>query len=414
MSTSVTPAISTYQPTPVQSPPAAATSPAEAASTEPPAHGARIRGLDGLRTLALATVVCLHLNWNEWLGGGCAAVTIFFVLSGYLITSGLLKEHVKTSRINIRAFYSRRFWRLGPALIMVVTLGAVASLTLSGRPEFPRIAHPDHYLVTGLLSLTQSLNFAAINGHIVSYELMPTWSLGVEEQFYIFWVMTLFVTLLIGSRRIAAWIAVTGAVLSFGWSWFLVFDDATHDRVAYAPDTQFGGLLVGACLAFALMNPRIRQLISGFWTRQILGWASALIVGMFLLNRPFNLPLYTWGQIVVSCAAAVCVALLVTADPMRRGVGDRALSTSILVWIGERSYGIYLIHVMVMQWLGGPDGLVRGLCVIGISVTLAALSYRYVEKPLMVRAAKRRRLRDQPVTEQPAAGTQSEPQLTQS
>lgn len=372
------------------------------ATQKAPGKPPRVSAIDGLRTVAIAAVIFLHLSWNAWLGGGQAGVTIFFVISGYLITSGLLKEHVKTGRISLKAFYTRRFWRLGPALLMVVLLGLLGAVFLSWAPDFPVVAHPDHYLQTALLTLTQTLNFAAIGGHTVSYELMPTWSLAVEEQFYLLWAATLFVTLLLGSRRLAAGIAISGAVLSFGWSWFLVFDGATRDRVAYAPDTQFGGLMLGAVLAFALSNDRFRTMVSGFWTRQVVGWLSAIVIAMFILNRPIDFPLYTWGQIVLALATAACITLLVTTDPARPGLGNRALSVKALVWIGERSYFIYLVHVMVMQWLGGPGGFWRGVAVIAVSIGLAALSYRYVEQPLIQRARARSAAKNQSTAMEPA------------
>lgn len=354
--------------------------------------GGRLRSLDGLRALAIAAVVCLHLNWGSFLGGGQAGVTVFFVVSGYLITAGLIREKQRTGSVSLSGFYERRFYRLAPALALVLALGLVASLILTSL-SVGLAAKPLDYLHTSALVLSQSLNIAVAGGHTVSYELMPTWSLAVEEQFYLVWAAVLVFALRRGALRVASAIAASALIASFAWSWWLADAGATKARVAYAPDTQMGALFVGAAVALLLSYPAASRFIALTRFRIVAGWAAGLGVLACLINHPFDLPLYRWGQVVLALATAVCVALLVTAGPHRESIGQRLLSIKPIVWIGTVSYGIYLFHVMIMQWLGGPGSLERGLLVVGLTALCAGLCYRYLEVPAMAWGTRRRKQR---------------------
>ncbi len=196
--------------------------------------------LDGLRALAIAAVVAQHAG----IPGvkGYHGVTLFFVISGYLITRLLLQEHYRTGRLRLGAFYRRRFARLAPALIVAV-LVTWLWLLLTAKPLASYWAG-----IVGSLSYTTALIQAIFGNGAVSNYYQWSWSLGVEELFYLIWPVTLLV--MVRWRRFA-W-AVVALVTSIAGIWLLrivlVVTGASHDRYFFSPDTNADALLLGTLL----------------------------------------------------------------------------------------------------------------------------------------------------------------------
>jgi peptidoglycan/LPS O-acetylase OafA/YrhL len=347
-------------------------------------------GLDGVRALAVTAVLVYHLG-ARWLPGGFLGVDVFFVLSGFLITSLLATEWDARGRIDIGGFYLRRARRLLPALF--VMLGTVVLVTSAVAPdELPRLRGD-----VGA-ALAYSTNWTQIAWHRSYFEalgrpslLQHLWSLAVEEQFYLLWPVLLLLCLRFGGRRRALWVTGAGIITStaaMAW-WFQPYQDP--GPVYYGSHTHAGGLLVGAALALVVTaraapraQARARIADSSGWLLDALALAGALVVGYFFVRFGyFSAQLYRGGFLVVAVGAA---AVVLAAG--RPGTAtSRLLGVAPLRWIGVRSYAIYLWHWPVFM-LSRPqldypsNGLPLLVLRVGLTLVLADLSYRFVERPM--------------------------------
>jgi peptidoglycan/LPS O-acetylase OafA/YrhL len=365
-------------------------------------------GLDGLRALAIAAVLVYHLD-PAWLPGGFLGVDVFFVVSGFLITTLLQREALAHGGIRFRRFWNRRARRLLPALVVCVVVSTVAG----------RVAHHDLVVHIGrqvLGALTFSTNWVEIGAGSSYFDqtspqlFMNFWSLAVEEQFYLVWplvVATLLTTALLLHRRrraVALGLALGAAALStalMAWR-FVPGDDAT--RVYYGTDTHLMGLMLGAALAFAWSSP--------WWTRSAPVWlavrrpvlaASLAFLAALLWVLSEDSPLTYRGGLVLACVATVVlVAALLPVGPQSGDdphtspfVDSRwrsLLCAEPMTWVGRRSYGIYLWHWPVIVIIGqdmrtAPGSfqhVVSAIWCVLVTVALADLSYKFVEAPVRV------------------------------
>jgi peptidoglycan/LPS O-acetylase OafA/YrhL len=298
-------------------------------------------------------VVATHFDRGQVTEAGIMGVTVFFTLSGFLITTVLLVEHERTGRISRLGFYRRRALRLFPAL--AVMLFVVCLLTLAGFPTD----------VTGGM-------VAAVVGYVSNWYLMATadggvhwgalghtWSLAIEEQFYIVWPFVVMLALRRG-RRVVLSVAMVGAASSMTWA-------LVSGRSTLASDVSAYGLLAGCALA-AWMHGRTA--VRPPW------WLAVVALLPLLALAPSDARTVAY----VSVPLLTCVALWVAVQ------GDGGwLSVRPLVWVGKRSYGLYLWHVPVAYLCGrvaGPWLRVSGVGIL-VSVGLTVLSWRYVETPFL-------------------------------
>jgi peptidoglycan/LPS O-acetylase OafA/YrhL len=361
----------------------------------------RVRGLDGLRALFILLVVLFHLRL---LGGGWIGVSLFFVLSGYLITRVLLRDAARTSGAGalFARFYARRSLRIFPIYYAWLALLA-AGLALSGYwQEFaPYLAGAASYTSNVFIALRPA-NFVALPTEWLNY----LWSLAVEEQFYLVWPLLI---ALVPQRRLGAMlllVALAGllsrALIMQWWtaSWLPPEQRAHSAAVAlyYLTVCHLDTFAIGAALNLVRWAPRLRTVLALL--------ALTLVLGL-LANRGSGVPWkaltlgypplleqhgeYLWGHLLLGIDGAALIAC--ARSP---GLLQRLMSLRWLEWVGERSYGAYLYHVPVigLTWpliaaVGQrvhSDKLGALLClplVLAILFAVCALSYRFIEMPAL-------------------------------
>ena len=373
-----------------------AAEPSAAVTRQPPTIGTQLPyrpGLDGLRALAVTGVVLYHAGVS-WMPGGFLGVDVFFVLSGYLITSLLLAERRRKGRVGFKAFWLRRARRLLPAVLLVVFVCLLAASTIA-RDDLARTRGD---AIASLVYLTNWHLIEASHSYFNAFGrpslLQHLWSLAVEEQFYLFWPLVLMGSLKLLGRRYTIVLTVLLALASTALMWGLYNPDRDPSRVYYGTDTRAATLLVGALLAFAWplggfgdeVSHRAARVLDGVGCVALLA-----VIALFVRTQDYDPWLYHGGFLLVALCTAVLVAVVVHPAASL----GRALGSAPLRWIGMRSYGIYLWHWPVMMLSRpGIDVPWRGtfviLAQIAVTVGLAALSYRYVEMPVRSGSAQRR------------------------
>jgi peptidoglycan/LPS O-acetylase OafA/YrhL len=362
-------------------------------------------GLDGLRALAVTAVLLYHAGLR-WIPGGFLGVEVFFVISGYLITSLLLAEWRQRGSIDLKTFWLRRARRLLPALyvLLVVTLtfavvflpGEVARLRGDVLAAFGYVTN--WYLIFQHQSYFEAVGRPSLLQHL--------WSLAVEEQFYLLWPLVLAVGLGVGATlwryRGMMYLALGVATASAALMALLYRPDVDPSRVYYGTDARATGLLCGAALAFVWVPERfgdkgsLSRILSSTRYRLRRGWIAPALLDVaciatlgalvfFCLSlgefQPF---LYRGG--LASVALTTTALIAVVAHPRARGA-SWMLGSAPLRWVGKRSYGIYLWHWPVFMVtrpnLDVPfEGLPLVALRIAVTVLLADLSYRFVETPI--------------------------------
>lgn len=326
--------------------------------------------LDGVRAVAVLTVVGFHAR-PQWFPGGYVGVDIFFVMSGFLITKILLAERTAKGHVSIRSFYMRRALRLLPALLLMCT-GVILAFLL-----MPGVTHRSATLLGALTALTYTSSIVLAAGASDLGWMVHTWSLSVEEYFYFVWPFLLIAGVARGVRRwVTLVVGLTGAAIAyrllapsvFGWS---------IQRAAYAPDTRAEQLFIGCLLAVLLPVARRKLPI---WVVLLAGLSLAAMV--LLPAEITNEPYLYGGSSLVAIMAAVLIAGLAQqpAGPLAR-----LLALKPLVWVGQRSYGIYLWNLPIIAVIAATslnDGL-QLVVKVGLTFLIPALSYRWVERPFL-------------------------------
>jgi peptidoglycan/LPS O-acetylase OafA/YrhL len=332
------------------------------------ARRAYVPELDGVRALAVMMVLLHHIS-VPYLLGGFIGVSVFFVLSGYLISSLLLGEIARTGGVNLAAFFRRRATRLYPALVVAVGLAIVVALVDHNEVGDTIVGAP--------LALGYATNLAGWRGWAFAGFLSHTWSLAVEAQFYLLWPLVL---VWLGRRhRVAAGcLALAAAFMALS---LLNTEASLTGDTYYFPPFSAVPLLLGAWLAAARRQGALegrRTLIS------VLTWAGlAASAAVALTARaPHAHSMLDVGYPIVFLASTALVAGLV-----RGGVPllSWLFALPFAVWIGQRSYGIYLYHYAYTIALIDHPTAVRLPVVLVLTFATAEASWRLLEQPLLRR-----------------------------
>jgi peptidoglycan/LPS O-acetylase OafA/YrhL len=334
----------------------------------------RIRTLDGWRGIAILLVIAEHAGWERfehhlWTGLGSLGVDIFFVLSGFIITTRLLEEKETTSTISLSSFYLRRAFRILPVVGSYLLVLCLLAIHFNLDLRFSQ--------VIASLFFFRNYQYAAHPDGIYTAQF---WSLSIEEHFYLFWPLLL----LRFGKRSGLWIAGIGAFLCGMWRLY----DITHpDSIVgrWLPGAQTGlrtlrtdarldGLLLGCALAILLTRPRVRSWISRNFPKETPLFVAAVLV----VNE----------QRVNACAALtdyLLITLMIASTlVVEEGLAHKWLNSRLLVAIGTISYSLYVWQQIFLLHPknSNPLGMIATLPFNVIGAFLAAaLSYRYIEQP---------------------------------
>lgn len=333
-------------------------------------------------------MVVYHLD-ESLLPGGFVGVDLFFVLSGYLITTLLLGEHARSGgRLDLRGFWGRRIRRLWPVAWLVLCGVAVAGLAGVWSAERERsLGVETAAALANVYNWWQVANGGYVQQFVSPSPLRHFWSLAIEEQFYLVWPLVLIGLLALVRRwgRGAMW---AGLGVLAGAS--IVSAAVSSPEQAYLGTlSRAVALVAGAALAWWFRDTPMRAPVSVGWRRFRLAWGlagTAVVVAVMLRATPETPVLHRGGFTVVALACAGIIALALGPGPVRRVLGAGAL-----VWVGRRSYAIYLVHWPLIVALGPEMGfLAKALVVIPSSVLLADLLLRLVEGPVLERRVRPR------------------------
>jgi peptidoglycan/LPS O-acetylase OafA/YrhL len=343
-------------------------------------------GMDGLRAIAVIGVMLYHLNF-QWIPGGFLGVTVFFVLSGYLITDLLIDEWNQKNKILFLPFMIRRFRRLAPALVVMIFF-ITSWVTLTNHSTLDKIK------ADLLPSLLYFSNWWYIF-HDYSYfstfgapsPFTHIWSLAIEEQFYLTWPLLMILGFtLFKKNRFRVLAILLGVILSASLMAFLYIPGTDPSRVYYGTDTRAFSLLLGAVLAFLWPSQKLSKTLpkkASIVLETVGATGILLMIVMFFKTSQYSPFLYHGGMLILSFLTMITVAAI--AHPA--SLLGKCLSFKPLRWIGERSYGIYLWHypiIILTAPIVNTDGINFWRVIFQITATLviSAVSYRFVEFPI--------------------------------
>lgn len=367
--------------------------PAEALARFGDGRLTHLPGLDGVRGLAVIGVLLFHGNFT-WMSGGYLGVSLFFTLSGFLITSLLLAEHRSTGTIALKDFWGRRFRRLLPAAWLTIAAVIAVTAFVGDATDVVKLRGDVWSSVAQVANwrfLLAGTSYADLFRG--PSPLLHFWSLAIEEQFYV--VFPLFVAWALGlarrrhgrPERFLTIVLSLAAVVFFALPVLAGFD---VDRTYYGTDTRAGELVVGALLALIFARRKVRvALVQQFWPRTIVASVgSVALVASVVAWVTFEKadPLLRVGALPVH---ALCSAALIAAAALPNGPVRRLCALRALQWTGRVSYAVYLFHWPLLTFLTKDRTnlaqVPRFVLVIILSLGLAELSRRYVEQPIRER-----------------------------
>jgi peptidoglycan/LPS O-acetylase OafA/YrhL len=357
-------------------------------------------GLDGIRGVAVAAIVAYHLGFAD---GGLLSVTVFFTLSGYLITSILLSSWKRTGGLDLKVFWLRRARRLLPALLLLLVVVLLASSV--ARPA--KLAAYSRQAFSALVYMANWSTIARGDTYFNRFAgpgpFDHLWSLAIEEQFYAVWPVLLLGLLLLarrwrgsdpapaGAHRAPIAVMIVTAALAVASALAMAFryvpESMNNTRAYEGTDARVAPILVGCLTAMLFPLHEVREGGAGSRRRrivlEILGAIATIVVVKVVLSTDEYSPfLYRGGESLVSVASAV---LVVAAAQPGTWVG-KAFGLAPFRWLGVRTYGVYLFHMPIVAFMpestleGRP--IARALLQLAMILGLAAMSWTLLEDPI--------------------------------
>ena len=374
-------------------------------------------GLDGMRALAVVAVMLYHAN-HTWLRGGFLGVEVFFVISGYLITLLLIGEHERNGRVNLGQFWLRRFRRLLPAVLTMMSGMAVYMALFKRQPQ----GRTRGDFLGGLFYGSTWYQIFVGQGYTANEAFVPfrhLWSLAVEEQFYLIWPLVMVCILRLGRGRlprVALWLFGTSAAIALivgvlfaggdvattcapdamNGYWMLFGRCISVNETLYLGTfSRAGGLLMGAAFAMvwrpmALLRGAVRDKARQLDALSLLGIAALVfLVWNLTLSSDghstgirFNPWLFRGGFFFTGLATLMVIA----AVTHQRAWMGRLLGNPVFNYVGTRSYGMYLYHWPIYQIIRGQAGVPmtvrQWLLAMALTLPITEASYRYIELPI--------------------------------
>lgn len=374
--------------TTVQKPPAPGNAKAKDARPRRGKGAPHIAALDGVRALAIAAVVLYHLQIS-WLPSGHMGVVVFLVLTGYLVTSSLLRSFRRDGAVRLSRFWSRRLRRIWPPMAVAILVTVVACVICNHvlltklKPDLV----PSLLFFSNIASIARGASYFDNLGG--TSPLTHLWYLGLDAQFCLVWPLVVVLLSHVAKsrnagRRVSLALAVASAVAMAA----LFVPNADPTRVYYGPDTRAFAPLMGAWLAYAWplgtrpkpLSPRVGVPTAAQLSLIGLGGLAGLLAIMLLVPGTSTF-LYRGGMFL----AALCSVALLASLLDRRTITTKVLGAKPFVWLGQRAFGIYLWHFPLFQLVHATDAATPALVVILAvlaSVALSELSLRFVERPI--------------------------------
>ena len=355
-----------------------------------PQRNQRIVALDGLRALAIAGVVLYHLRPSR-LTGGFLGVTLFFTLSGYLATKSIMRATARDG-FSYPRYICRRIARMMPPIVVTIALTAVATYIAAPSllPKVQQDALPSALFLSNWFYIFRNVSYFAAAG--LPSPLTHLWFCGVQMQFCLVWpIILMALCSKTRSRNTAIGITVT-LTLASAAAMALMFDPAADtSRVYYGTDARAAELLCGALAAIAA--PRLREILSGNIPTPgaskgiskvnvvSIAWLAAVIVGAFTLTGE-NPLLYRGGFLLL----ALLTGLLIICVQNTECIVRRLLSVKPLVWLGQRSFSVYLVHYPLLLLMNPATRTTRiawweQALQLVVILAVAEVFYRLVERP---------------------------------
>ena len=333
-------------------------------------------GLDGLRGTMTLGVLAAHLR-ESWCPGAFVYMDTFFLMSAYLITALLLKGWKREGSIDFGRFYLRRVLRLFPAAYAMILAFCLFAVPWLGDTE----GHLKGAAVAALYISNWTRAFEIPMPQFLGH----TWSLSIEEQYYLLWPLLLAGLLKALGLRLRAVLVVFAVAIAFSfWRSWLAFEGASIDRLFNGTDTRADALLLGCALGMVLALPKVREnaALQAFCRRAALPCVVLLLIAGYALHWQMR-EMYAGGSVLFMFVSALLVAALVLPQ---RTIAHHVFELPPLVFLGRICYGLYLWHFPIYNVLRfGFELPLWGVAGLGVPLTFAAaiLSYRYIERPFL-------------------------------
>ena len=351
----------------------------------------RVASLDGVRAVAIWLVLLAHLGWG-WAFAGALGVDVFFVLSGFLITSVLLDEVARRRTVGLGAFYARRALRLYPAVLVALVVFFPFRRYLFVQPGWQTV---HHWVKTSLIAATYTTNIGSLKDQMGA--LGHFWSLAVEEQFYLIWPATLMLVAWISRRRAGRMACAVAAIGTVSlvldlWSISAGRGKAMYTFASSLPMHAWE-LLLGCCLAIVLTVDVVERL-RNYRAWSFLGIAGLAVIiwsawthGIAQISDDAYRSMWRSGALETTVATAALLFCLRLSD---KGFAPALLRLRPVAWTGRISYGIYVYHYPIYHILSGalPGVPTRhpwlfGVFEISCSYAVAAASFYLIERPFL-------------------------------